>query len=184
MSRGSQKLVKVCPSWIRSSHFFLLFCCVFQHKCYLLQATWCCTLQPNLVYTCPCSYSTYCNRRKSISSEPIKDHRAILWNLDIFRSILPDICLNVTTLEALALEVCIAVYPLILICVSYCLIELYDHNLWCIVHTWRPFRYIFRLFRENWDIRTSVIDSFATFYLLSYVKILSVSANNDFYIST
>ena len=95
----------------------------------------------------------------------------------MFWSILPGICLNVSTLEAFALDACIAVYPMILICISYCLIELYDRNVLCIVYIWRPFRLIFRLFRENWDIRTSVIDSFATFFLLSYVKILSVSAD-------
>ena len=33
------------------------------------------------------------------------------------------------------------------------------------------------MFRKTWDIRTSVIDSFATFFLLSYVKLLSISAD-------
>ena len=87
-----------------------------------------------------------------------------LWNLDIFRSILPDICLHVSTLEAFALEACVAVYPLILICLSYFLIVLYDHNVWLVVFIWKPFRFIFRRFRENWDIRTSVIDSFSHFF--------------------
>ena len=98
-----------------------------------------------------------------------------MWNLDTFRSIFPDICLNITTLEVFALDACMALYPLALILVSYCLIELYDRNIWCIVFIWKPFRSFFRHFRENWDIRTSVIDSFATFFLLSYVKILSTS---------
>ena len=105
-----------------------------------------------------------------------------LWNLDIFRSILPDICLHVSTLEAFALEACLAVYPLILIYLSYFLIVIYDHNVWLVVFIWKPFLFIFRRFRENWDIRTSVIDSFSTFYLLSYVKILSVCV--DLMIST
>ena len=100
-----------------------------------------------------------------------------LWNLDPFRSILPGICLNVDTLQVFALDACIAVYPLVLILLSYFLIELYDHNVWCIVFVWKPFHFIFRLFREHWDIRTSVIDSFATFFLLSYVKVLSVSTD-------
>jgi hypothetical protein len=100
-----------------------------------------------------------------------------LWNLDPFRSLLPEICLNVTTLEMFALDACIALYPLALILVSYFLIELYDRNVWCIVFIWKPFRLFFRHFRENWDIRTSVIDSFATFFLLSYVKILSTSTD-------
>ena len=100
-----------------------------------------------------------------------------LWNLEPFRSILPDTCLNVDTLTAFALEACVALYPLFLIIVSYCLIELYGRNVWCIVVIWKPFHSVFHLFHENWDIRTSVIDSFSTFFLLSYVKILSVSAD-------
>ena len=100
-----------------------------------------------------------------------------MWNLDPFRSVLPDFCLNVTTLEMFALDACIAMYPLVLILVSYFLIELYDRNIWCIVFIWKPFRFFFRHFRESWNPRTSVIDSFATFFLLSYVKVLSVSAD-------
>ena len=100
-----------------------------------------------------------------------------LWNLEPFRSILPDTCLNVDTLTVFALEACVALYPLVLIIVSYCLIELYGRNIWCIVVIWKPFRSVFHLFRENWDIQTSVIDSFSTFFLLSYVKILNVSAD-------
>ena len=100
-----------------------------------------------------------------------------LWNLDPFRSLLPDICLNVTTLQVFALDACVALYPLVLILVSCILIELYDRNVWCIVFIWKPFRLFFRHFHENWDIRTSVIDSFATFFLLSYVKILSTSTD-------
>ena len=100
-----------------------------------------------------------------------------LWNLNPFRLVFPDICLNVTTLEVFALDACIALYPLVLIIISYILIELYDRNIWCIVFVWKPFRLFFRHFHENWNPRTSVIDSFATFFLLSYVKILSVSAD-------
>ena len=33
------------------------------------------------------------------------------------------------------------------------------------------------MFRKSWDIRTSVIDSFATFFLLSYVKVLNVTTD-------
>ena len=39
---------------------------------------------------------------------------------------------------------------------------------------WKPFRFVFHPFHDNWDIRTSVIDSFATFFLLLYVKILCI----------
>ena len=98
-----------------------------------------------------------------------------LWNLDLSRSVLPEICLDVNTLQAFALDVCIVVYPLLLILVSYSLIELYDHNIECIVFIWKPFRLFFRLLREIWDIHTSMIDSFVSFFLLSYARLLSVS---------
>ena len=99
------------------------------------------------------------------------------WNLDFFRSFIPDICLNVDTLEALVLDYTVAVYPIILIVISYVLIEMYDHNVQCVVCLWRPFYWILSFFRKNWNIRTSVIDSSATFFLLLYVKILSVSSD-------
>ena len=105
------------------------------------------------------------------------------WNLDFFRTIIPDICMNVSTLEALALDYAIAVYPLFLITLSYVLIEFYDRNIGCLVYMWRPFHKVFSIFKRNWDIRTSVIDSFATFFLLSYVKILSVSSDLLMYIN-
>ena len=40
-----------------------------------------------------------------------------IWNLDFFRTLLPHICVNVNTPQALALDYAIAVYPLILLVV-------------------------------------------------------------------
>ena len=100
-----------------------------------------------------------------------------LWNLDLFRSILPNICLNVTTLQALALEYLIALYPFVLILFTYLLIVLYDRRLAFIVAVWTPFKKVLTVFRKSWDIRTSVLDSFATFFLLSYNKALSVTVD-------
>ena len=100
-----------------------------------------------------------------------------MWNLDIFRSILPNICLNVTTLQALALEYLLAFYPFLLILVSYLLIVLYDRRVPVILTLWKPFNKVLAIFRKSWDIRTSVLDSFATFFLLSYMKILNVTAD-------
>ena len=100
-----------------------------------------------------------------------------LWNLDIFRSILPNICLNVTTLQTLALEYLIALYPFVLILISYFLIVLHDKRVPLIVTTWKPFNKVLTTFRKSWDIRTSVLDSFATFFLLSYIKVLNVTAD-------
>ena len=99
------------------------------------------------------------------------------WNLDLLRSVIPDICLNVTTLQALALEYVIAFYPFLLIFTSYLFIELYDRKIRLIVAIWKPFQSLLTMFHKSWDIRTSVIDSFATFFVLSYAKILSVTSD-------
>ena len=106
------------------------------------------------------------------------------WNLDFFRTIIPGICMNVSTLEALALDYAIAVYPIFLITLSYVLIVLYDRDVGCLVHMWRPLILykVFGIFKRNWDIHTSVIDSFTTFFWLSYVKVLSVSSDLLIYI--
>ena len=100
-----------------------------------------------------------------------------MWNLDFFRALYHPFCLNpeTTTLQILALDYIIAVYPLVLLVVVYMLVKLYDSNCKVLVYLWRPFHRCFEHFRRDWNIKTSLIDSFATFLLLSYVKFLSVS---------
>lgn len=98
-----------------------------------------------------------------------------VWNLDFFRLFNLNICLGTGTLVTLALDLVVAVYPLLLMVLSYILITLYDHNFRLLVFVWKPFRRVFSLLRKNWNIRTSLIDSFATFILLSNTKFLSVA---------
>ena len=98
-----------------------------------------------------------------------------IWNLDFFRPFYNDLCLGIGILPTLALDYVIAVYPLLLMIISYLLIVLYDRNYRVVSMLFRPFLALFSLFKKNWDIRTSVIDAFTSFFLLSNVKFLSVS---------
>ena len=98
-----------------------------------------------------------------------------IWNLDFFRSFDLGICLGTDTLQTLSLDIAVGIYPLLLMVLSYVLIDLYDRNFRILVIMWKPFLTFFSLFRRNWEIRTSVIDAFATFFLLSNVKFLSAS---------
>jgi hypothetical protein len=100
-----------------------------------------------------------------------------VWNLDFFRLVYSPFCFHpdTNTLQVLALDYLIAVYPLLLIGLSYLLVLLYDHNVRLVVFICKPFVFLFIRFRRQWNIRTSLVDAFATFLLLSYVKILSVS---------
>ena len=98
-----------------------------------------------------------------------------IWNLDFFRTLLPHICVNVGTLQALALDYAVAFYPLILLVVTYMVIQVHACNFRVIRVMCRPFHRWTERFRNQWDVRTSIVEAFATFLLLSYLKLLSVS---------
>ena len=98
-----------------------------------------------------------------------------LWNLDFFRSLKLQICLGTDTLQTLALDIVVGIYPLLLMVLTYLLIELHDRNFKPLVILWKPFGFIFNLFSSKWKIRTSLIDAFSTFFLLTNMKCLSVS---------
>ena len=99
------------------------------------------------------------------------------WTLDIFRDVIPDVCLDVNTLQALSLEYLVALYPYAIAFLSYISIKLYDRNYKFVVVAWKPFKKMLSFFRMSWNVHTSIIDSFSTFFFLSYIKILSVSAD-------
>ena len=100
-----------------------------------------------------------------------------IWNLDFFRTVYTPFCLhpNATVLQVLSLDYIIAAYPLALIILTYTLVTLHYNNCRLVVWLWRPFLRCCIRFQRQLDIRNSLIDAFATFLLLSYVKFLSVS---------
>ena len=98
-----------------------------------------------------------------------------IWNLDFFRTVFPDICFDLSSLQILALDYVIAFYPLLLMIIFYVLIELHDSNCRPIVYLWKPFHSCFSYFRRQWNARASTIDAFTTCLLLSYVKLLNIS---------
>ena len=100
-----------------------------------------------------------------------------IWNLDFFRLVYTPFCLQPDTnpLQILSLDYLIGVYPLLLVVLTYLLVLLYDRNVRLIVILWKPFVPLFIRFRRQWNIKSSLVDAFATFLLFSYVKILSVS---------
>ena len=98
-----------------------------------------------------------------------------VWNLDGFRFFKLDICLGTDLLQTLALDLAVGVYPLLLLMLSCLLLYLYDRNFKLLVIIWKPFKKVFSIIHRNWEIKTSLIDAFATFFLLSNMKFLSVA---------
>ena len=111
----------------------------------------------------------------------IKGYASLLsiWNLDFFRLLYKPFCLhpNTSTLQVLSLDYIIAVYPLFLIAFTYTLVRLHYRNSKLIVWMSYPFIRCFRHLRRQWNIQNSLIDAFASFLLLSYVKFMSVSVD-------
>jgi len=93
-----------------------------------------------------------------------------IWSLDFFRPLIPHICANIDTLQSLALDYAIAIYPLILLVTTYALIQFNTFNFMC-----RPFHRCAQYLKNQLDVKTSIVEAFATFLLLSHVKLLSVS---------
>ena len=99
-----------------------------------------------------------------------------IWNLDFFRSFYSPICLHphITYPQVLLLDYAVAVYPMLLIFITYLLVKMHDNYVF-IVKLWRPFHRCLIIFRKQWNIQSSLVNALATFIVLSYVKILNVS---------
>lgn len=101
-----------------------------------------------------------------------------IWNLNFFTALIPPFCLpHQNVFNVITLTYIIALYPLLLLILLYVLIELHSRNIKVLVWLWKPFHLCYFRFRRQWNIKASVIDAFATFLLLSYVKILFVSSD-------
>ena len=100
-------------------------------------------------------------------------------NLDFFRLVYEPFCLhpNMTTLHVQALDYAIAVYPLLLIVLTYMMVSLHDSNFKPVVWLWKPFRWLLKHFKQQWNVRTSLIDVFASFIFLSTSRLLTASLN-------
>ena len=60
-----------------------------------------------------------------------------VWNLDVLQVYMPPMCLgkHISNLEVLAFQYLIALYPLILVLVTYALAELHARQWWCVLYT-------------------------------------------------
>ena len=100
-----------------------------------------------------------------------------IWNLDFFRTLYSNICLDITPIQALALDYTIAFYPLLLMLLSCVTIALHSRGVRIVVWMFKPFNSCITAFRQQTNSKTSMINVIATFLLLSYLKLLSVSSD-------
>ena len=99
-----------------------------------------------------------------------------IWNLDFFRMVYKPFCLHaeLSIIHIMCLDYAVAVYPLLLILVTYMLIKLYE-RFDVVQSCFKPLVWLFARFNHQWKASNSLIEAFATFIMLSYVKIINTS---------
>jgi len=98
------------------------------------------------------------------------------WNLDFFRSLYSPFCLHpeITSLQVISLDYFLAVYPMLLIVLTYIGVSLHDrYSIGC-THNFY-LNYLWKNVQRRVSIRDSLIPTFVTFIVLSYVKVLNTS---------
>ena len=100
-----------------------------------------------------------------------------IWNLDFFHHLLPPLCVtsSAKAIQILLFDYVIAIYPLMLTAVILLCLELHDRNCRVIVLLSSPFRLYSMLYCNDWDPKRRILNTSATFFLLSYSKLLFVS---------
>ena len=98
-----------------------------------------------------------------------------IWNLDFFRSIYPPFCLhpNMSALGVLSLDYLVAIYPMVAVILTYIIVQKFSYVSYLSDHLNK----CLHLFIKEGNTGSSLIEAFATFILLSYVKILNVTFN-------
>ncbi len=94
-----------------------------------------------------------------------------------FYDLLNPFCLHpkLNVFAILCLKYVTVVYPFLLIFLTYALITAYDKEYKVLVWMWKPFKACLFRFRKTWNIRTSLVEIFATFIILSSIMALRVS---------
>ena len=98
-----------------------------------------------------------------------------VWNLDFFRTLLPPICLPLSTMQLIGLDYLVAAYPLLLLVCLYVLVTAHNRGCGLVLRLFRPFLWCSARIRQQSNIRHSIIDALVTFILLSYIKFISTS---------
>ena len=97
-----------------------------------------------------------------------------IWSLDFFRYAIPPFCVlsNLKIIHALYLQSVSAVFPFVLIGITWICIKLHSRDYKIATWPWQVLHgVIFKHIDAKWNSGRTVIDAFATFFLLSFSKL-------------
>ncbi len=97
-----------------------------------------------------------------------------VWNLRFFHYFVPPFCISsyLKPIHITVLGYVSAFYPICLVFITWFCIELHGHNCRPLVLLWRPFHRCFVRIRRGWDTNRDIIDVFASFFLLSFSRLM------------
>ena len=100
-----------------------------------------------------------------------------VWILDVLTLFMPPICINrhINNIQAITLQYIIALYPLLMILLSYLMVELYDRNYRIVVWMFVPIKKCLLLLHIKIDPISSLLTTFATFFFLSFSRMTIIS---------
>ena len=99
-----------------------------------------------------------------------------IWNLDYFRFVLPPLCISssLKAVDCVLFQYILAIYPLLFTGVAYFCIDHQGFVICC-----SPFKKclskVCKTMSTSWDPKRTILHTFATFFLLSYTKLLFTS---------
>ena len=99
-----------------------------------------------------------------------------LWTFDIFIFWSPPLCISKQMQDIYTpyLNTLAALYPFLLLLITYTAIQLHAHDCKLVVRLWKLFHRTYVRFRRAWDPNASMIQAFATLLFLSYAKFLLI----------
>lgn len=101
------------------------------------------------------------------------------WNLDFFRSLVPPFCVekNLNNLEVLSFHYLSIVYPSMLTVIAWIIVDLHERGCRPVVRVWKPFQSYLSHYSVTNNPKRMIVTFFATVILLSYTKVIYISAN-------
>ena len=98
-----------------------------------------------------------------------------IWTLDFFRYAIPPFCIspNLEIIHVLYLQSVSTIFPLILIATTWICIKLHSRDYKIVVWLWQLLNrvLIFKHINVKWNSSRTVVDAFATFFLLLFSKV-------------
>lgn len=96
-----------------------------------------------------------------------------IWDMD-YSSLFSFLCISssLNNMDVILLHFVTAAYPLVLVAISYGLIQLRNKNYLLVVFLWKPFEICLHKFRREWNVAGSIVHAYATLFILSFNSFL------------